>query len=71
MDEWEEAHEASALHCGFDGALLLGREARALLAHHTAVRIHELLQEVHVFVVDVPDIILCKYICAHSFMFCI
>ena len=59
-DIGEEPHEAGALHGGFDRALLFGGEARALAAHDAAVRVHELLQEISVFVVDVPDVILGK-----------
>ena len=66
MDVREERHEARALYRLFDCALLLGGEASALSVHHTSVRVHELLEEVDIFVVDVPDVILCEDVCAHS-----
>src|SRR5581483_7396708 len=58
LNERKEPHEAGTLDGLLDGALLLGGEARALAAHHFAVRVDELLQKVDVFVVDVTDIVL-------------
>ena len=60
LDEGQKPHEARAFDGGFDGALLLRREIRSLSAHHASVRIDELLQKIHVFVVDVADVILRK-----------
>jgi hypothetical protein len=56
----QKAHEASALYGGFDLALLFGGEVRAIATHDAAVRVDELLQEIHVFVVDVLNVILRK-----------
>ena len=59
----EESHEARALDRRFDGTLLLGGESSALAAHHAAVRVDELFQEIDILVVDVLDIILREYVC--------
>ena len=59
----KQAHKSSALYCRLDCTLLLGGESCALARNHTAVRIDELLQEVHIFVVYVLNIILCEYVC--------
>ena len=60
LNERQEAHEASALDCGFDGALLLGCELTLGAAHDATVRIDELLEQVHVLVVYVLNVILCE-----------
>lgn len=65
LDEREEAHKTRALYGGFDGALLLGRQAAFLATHDAAVRIDELLQEVDIFVVDVLDIVLGQNVVGH------
>jgi hypothetical protein len=62
LDERQKAHKPRAFDGCFDGALLLAREAALLARDDAAVRIDELLQEVDVFVIDVLDIVLCKYV---------
>lgn len=49
---------ARALDGNFNSALLFGREAGALAAHNAAMRVYELLQKLHVFVIDVADVVL-------------
>jgi len=59
----EESHEAGTFDGLLNRALLLGSEARALAAHDAAVRVHELLEKLNVFVIDVADIILREDVC--------
>ncbi len=59
-DKWQESHEAGALHCLGELALALGIHEGLLLAHEACMRIQELLQELHILVIDVFDIILRK-----------
>ena len=58
----EKTHETSALDRLLDSTLLFGGEPRTLAVHDPSVRIDELLQEINVFIIDVPDVILCEYI---------
>ena len=55
--------------CSFDGGfhcpLLLSSETCTLSAHDTAVRVHELLEKVHVLVIDVADVVLSQDIVRH------
>ena len=62
-DVREESHEARALDCGLDGALLLGGKSASLAAHHAAVRVDELLKEVDILLVDVLYVVLCENVC--------
>jgi len=65
LDKGQKPHKACALDRGFDSALLLGSEAAFAAGHDTTVGIDELLQKIDIFVIDVLNIILCKYIVAH------
>ena len=68
-DVWKKSHEARTLDSGLHRALLLGGKARALAAHNAPVWIDELSQEISVFVIHVPYVVLSKNVC--HVIFCI
>lgn len=62
LDVRQKAHKPGTLDRLLYHPLLLGREARFLASHDAAVRIYELFQKVDIFVVDVADVVLRKYV---------
>ncbi len=66
LDVGQKPHEAGAFDRLFYRALLLGGEAATLSRHDAAVRIHELLEQIDVFVIDMLNIILCENVCHSS-----
>ena len=53
LDEWEEAHEASALDRLREVSLSLGAKASATAVHHTSVWVYMCTETDNVLVVDV------------------
>ena len=62
----QKPHEPRAFDGSFNGSLLLRCEAAFAARHDAPVRIDELFQEVHVFVVNVLDIVLSENVVGHT-----
>ena len=54
----QKSHEAGAFDGGGQQALILGSDAGAFVGNDASVRIEKLFQKLHIFVVDVFDVIL-------------
>jgi hypothetical protein len=61
----QQSHEASALDSFSKLTLVLSRRKRALLRLNPCVRSQELLERIHVFVVDVVDLVFFEIVLVH------
>ncbi len=64
-DEWEEPHNAGALHRGRELALILHAHAGTAAGKYASMRVKKLLEKLGVFVIDVFEFL--GFVFLHGF----